>query len=73
VVALLSNLFIFLALSFLLVRDNPRPGEAWLRLFLDLLVSQVVIALVAPWFLALQARAFGLAHVHSETGRPLAD
>jgi rod shape-determining protein MreD len=73
VVALLSNLFIFLALSFLLVRDNPRPGEAWLRLFLDLIVSQVVLALVAPWFLALQARAFSLAHVHPETGRALAD
>ena len=71
VVALLSNLFIFLALSFLLVHDNPRPGEAWLRLFLDLLVSQVVLVLVAPWFLALQARTFGLAHVHPETGRPV--
>ncbi len=72
VVALLANLFLFLALSFLLVGDNPRPGEAWLRLFLDLGASQLVVALATPWFLALQECVFGLARLHPETGRQIA-
>ena len=69
VVALLANLFLFIALSFLLVGANPRPGNAWLRIFTDLLCSQVVIALIAPWFIALQDRAMELVAIHPETGR----
>ena len=69
VVALFGNLFLFIVRSFLLVGANPRPGEAWLRIFVDLIASQVVILLVAPWFLALQARAMELARIHPETGR----
>lgn len=69
VVALFANLFLIIALSFLLVGANPRPGEAWLRIFVDLLASQLVIVLVAPWFLALQDRAMALVQIHPETGR----
>ena len=69
VVALLANLFLFLVLSFMFVGDNPRPGEAWVRLFVDLIASQLVIALITPWFLSLQARALAVARVHPETGR----
>lgn len=69
VVALLANLFLFIAFSFLLVGDNPRPGEAWLRLFADLLASQLVILLITPWFLALQDRAMELVRIHPGTGR----
>ena len=69
VVALLANLFLVIALSFLLVGANPRPGEAWLRIFVDLLASQVVILVIAPWFLELQAQAMQLAQIHPETGR----
>ncbi len=69
VVALLANLFVFLALSFLLVGAGPRPGEAWLRLFADLVASQLAIAAVAPWFLALNARLLALARLDPETGR----
>ncbi len=72
VVALLANLFLFIALSFLLVGDNPRPGQAWLRVFVDLLASQLFILLIAPWFLALQDRAMALAQIHPETGRHVA-
>lgn len=72
VVALLANLFLFIALSFLLVGANPRPANAWLRIFADLFFSQVAILLVAPWFLALQDRAMELAEIHPETGRPVA-
>jgi len=71
VVALLANLFLFIALSFLLVGANPRPASAWLRIFADLFFSQVVILLVAPWFIALQDRAMELAEIHPETGRPV--
>jgi rod shape-determining protein MreD len=60
-VALISNLALFLVLSFLLVGNTPSPGNAWLRLFFDLFCSQVAIALVGPWFFALQDRALRLA------------
>jgi rod shape-determining protein MreD len=69
IVALFCNLFLFIALSFLLVGANPRPGEAWLRIFADLLFSQLVLALITPWFWALQAQAMGLVRIHPETGR----
>ncbi len=69
VVALLANLFLIIALSFLLIGANPRPGDAWLRIFVDLLTSQLVIVLITPWFLALQTQAMELAQIHPETGR----
>lgn len=69
VVALLGNLFIFLALSFLLIGVAVRPAEAWMRLFLDLIASQVVIALIAPWFVTLNGRLLALARLDPETGR----
>jgi rod shape-determining protein MreD len=69
VVALLANLFLFIALSFLLIGASPRPGSAWLRIFADLLASQVFLLLVTPWFLALQDQAMALVSIHPETGR----
>jgi hypothetical protein len=64
-VALLANLGLFLALSFTRVPAAPAPGAAWLRLFFDLACSQAVLALVAPWFFALQARVLQLARAES--------
>lgn len=69
VVALFANLFLIIALSFLLVGANPRPGSAWLRVFVDLLASQLLLAVLTPWFLALQDRAMTLVAIHPETGR----
>ncbi|HEY8995404.1 MAG TPA: hypothetical protein VIM71_12120 [Lacunisphaera sp.] len=69
VVALLANLFLFIALSFLLVGANPHPASAWLRIFADLFFSQIAILAIAPWFIALQDRAMELAEIHPETGR----
>ncbi len=69
VVALLSNLFLFIVLSFIFVSHNPRPGHAWLRLFMDLIASQVFLALVTPWFMALQEQVFAKVELHPETGR----
>lgn len=72
VVALLTNLFLVIALSFLLVGANPRPADAWLRIFTDLLFSQIAILVIAPWFFALQDRTMELVEIHPETGRPVA-
>jgi cell shape-determining protein MreD len=69
VVALFANLFLFLALSFVLISVSPRPATAWLRLFVDLLCSQAVVALATPWFMALNARVLQLARLNPETGR----
>ena len=71
-VALVTNLFLFLALSFLLVGRHAHPGTAWLRLVVDLIFSQIAVGLLTPWFTALQVRAFELVHLHPETGRRLA-
>ena len=64
IVALLANLGLFLALSFLRIDLSPDAGEAWMRNFADLLVSQLVIALIAPWFFALQTRLLQLGGTH---------
>lgn len=69
VVALFANLFLIIALSFLIIGANPNPGHAWLRIFVDLITSQLVILIITPWFLALQNQAMQLARVHPETGR----
>lgn len=72
VVALLSNLFLFIAISFLLVGANPRPGAAWLRLLFDLLASQFALVLLTTWFMSLQNRIFVFLRQHPETGRRVA-
>jgi len=72
VVALIANLFLVIALSFLMIGANPRPGEAWLRIFVDLLASQLLILVITPWFLALQERTMERANINPETGRRVA-
>ncbi len=66
IVALLLNLGLFLALSFALIGRGPAPGAVWPRLILDLVCSQVFIALVAPWFFALQARVLVVTRVERD-------
>lgn len=61
VIALLANLALFLVFSFLQIGDLPEPAAAWPRLIFDLVCSQVLIAVIAPWFFALQERALALA------------
>ena len=39
---------------------TPLPAAAWGRLLADLVCSQVVVALIAPWFFALQGSALTL-------------
>lgn len=66
-VALIANLGLFLVLSFIRIGDAPSPASAWGRLFFDLLCSQVAIALIGPWFFALQGRALELARTEPVT------
>jgi len=61
VLALLANLALFLVVSFLLIGRSPAPGAVWPRIIFDLVCSQVFLALIAPWFFALQARSLELA------------
>lgn len=56
-VALFANLGIFLLFSFAHIGRSPAPAAVWPRIIADLLCSQVLLALVAPWFFALQTRA----------------
>lgn len=60
VVALLANLGLFLALSFMRIDPAVQPAAAWMRCFGDLLASQITLALIAPWFFAVQTRLLEL-------------
>jgi rod shape-determining protein MreD len=59
-IALFTNLALFLAFSFLQLSRWSSPAEVWPRLLADLLCSQVLLSLIAPWFFALQARSLAL-------------
>ncbi|HEY0944633.1 MAG TPA: hypothetical protein VGD81_05175 [Opitutaceae bacterium] len=61
IVALLANLALFLAVSFTQIADSPSPAHTWLRLFVDLIVSQTALTFIGPWFFALQRRALEIA------------
>lgn len=63
VIALLANLVIFLVFSFSQVIRSPAPSAVWPRLLADLAVSEIFLAIITPWFFALQTRALVLAGV----------
>jgi hypothetical protein len=56
-ITLMANLGLLLLLSLFEIGQMPDPAATWTRLGADLIVSQVFIALVAPWFFSLQERA----------------
>lgn len=60
-VALFANLGIFLLFSFIHVARSPSPASVWPRLIADLACSQILLALIAPWFFALQTRVLAMA------------
>lgn len=61
VIALITNLGVFLVFSFLQMARAPVPGAVWPRLIADLVASQIFLTLIGPWFFALQHRALVLA------------
>ena len=63
IVVLLTNLALFLVFSFTQIHGSPAPAAIWPRLIADLVCSQVLLAIVTPWFFALQSAALSLARV----------
>jgi len=72
VTALLVNLGLFLALSFPHIDSSRFAAGSWMRCFADLLVSQIVLALLAPWFFSVQTRLleFGGTNLRDFARRP---
>ncbi len=66
IVVLLTNLALFLVFSFTQIHASPAPAAIWPRLIGDLVCSQIFLALITPWFLALQVRSLALARVPRE-------
>lgn len=64
VVALVANLGVILAISLVLMIRGRVPVSVWPRLGFDLLASETVLALLTPWFLALQQRALEIGGVN---------
>jgi hypothetical protein len=62
-VALIANAAIFLVLTIAMIERHPTPFAALPAMFLDLFMSELFIALVAPWFFAMQERALEIAGV----------
>jgi rod shape-determining protein MreD len=60
-VILIANLGLFLAVSAVAARLLPDVGGFTSRVFSDLIASQLTLALVAPWFLALQSKTLEIA------------
>lgn len=65
-VALFTNLGIFVGFAFLHLSRSPMLGTIWSRIVIDLACSQIFLALIAPWFFALQERSLVLAGVERE-------
>ena len=67
VVALLANFALFLVFSFAQIGHSPAPAAVWPRLIVDLVCSQLFLALATRWFFALQAKALILARVERDS------
>jgi rod shape-determining protein MreD len=63
-VALLVNLALFLAITFARIRLVHGTAAAWPRILSDLAWSEAALALVAPWFFALQLGTLELARAN---------
>lgn len=63
IVTLLANLALFLTFSFTQIHRSPAPAAVWPRLMGDLACSQILLAIVTPWYFALHARCLELARV----------
>lgn len=59
-VALAANAALYLALTAVLIARQPVIARLGPRLLWDLLLSEIFIGLIGPWFLALQGRILAL-------------
>jgi cell shape-determining protein MreD len=60
-VTVLANLGLLVLLNLRYLGAEPDPGRVGARMFVDLLLAQVAIALIAPWFTALLLRGIAVA------------
>ncbi len=63
IVALITNLVLYVLVTFVVLARAPDAPFSGLRLLTDLILSQATIALIAPWFFALQEKALFIARV----------
>jgi rod shape-determining protein MreD len=63
IVTLLTNLALFLVFSISQIHGSAPSATLGPRLLMDLVCSQVFLALVTPWFFALQARSLDVGQV----------
>jgi rod shape-determining protein MreD len=66
IVALLVNLGLYLILSCTRVRHGYGNPALWPRMLADLTWSEAIVAVIAPWFFALQLRTLELARANSQ-------
>ncbi len=60
IIAFVANIALYLALTIILAAGPLQLGPVLPRLLWDLLVSQLVLLLIAPWFFSLQTSLLGL-------------
>ncbi len=66
IVAFLSNLLLVIAISSLLIGNGSEPALMWLRLLIDLIISQIVLAPITPWFITFQIVVLKIFRFHGE-------
>lgn len=59
-VALITNLILFVFITFIAIGRSSGGTISGVRILTDLVLSQILLALITPWFFALQHRAFDL-------------
>lgn len=57
IVALFANLGVYLSLCFIQIIHAPGLAGAWPRILADLIISQICLAIISPWFFAMQSKA----------------
>lgn len=62
-VALIANLLLYVVITFITFAQTTGVSVSGLRIFIDLLFSQCLLVLLAPWYFALQEHALEFARV----------
>lgn len=60
IVALITNLILYVVLTFFVLGLSPGATLSGLRLLSDLVISQLTLAAITPWYFALQERSLAL-------------
>jgi len=63
IVAIFTNLALFIVISAGLIHRSPTPLDTLPRLLVDLLASEILVFVAGPWFFSLQERSLELCGV----------